>query len=460
MKAIGHHLYDRNTHLYYRSAFPRTLHQILGIKEIRLSLNTTDKAIARLLVAKLDIELQDILQSGYSQIKNAQTIPEIQSAKEAILKRIEELQSFNHTPKPNTLNSDLLDSYFRTQKHNKQLFSEVAQEYLKECITNAPKTIDHKKTTYKLFESICGNLPLHKINKKTARLFKLKMLECPANITKANNIQDINWDNLPRNNKKQSHVTVNNRIGAMTSLFTWAVNNDLIQNNPFSGLMIKNAKQNAVKRPSFDQSSLNTLFNSPIYTGNSGKTLKCRLIEGSKIYKDHIYWIPLIGLYTGMRLNEICQLEKCDIKKQDDVWIFDLSQSNHKQLKTPSSRRSVPIHNQLLNLGLLEYVEITKDGRLFKELPKRKDGTYSHKFTKQFTIILTELKLKQGGLCFHSFRHTFIDGLRNAGVERSIIMRLVGHSNSKDIHSNYGDGHNIKVLQNSINQLGLNSTTN
>ncbi len=38
MKALERNLYSRNNHLYYRSAIPRHLHQMLSIREIIISL--------------------------------------------------------------------------------------------------------------------------------------------------------------------------------------------------------------------------------------------------------------------------------------------------------------------------------------------------------------------------------------------------------------------------------------
>ncbi len=39
---------------------------------------------------------------------------------------------------------------------------------------------------------------------------------------------------------------------------------------------------------------------------------------------------------------------------------------------------------------------------------------------------------------FHSFRHTFIDDLRDAGVQDSIIKRMVGHEDSSVTFGIYG----------------------
>lgn len=65
MKAIDHHLYSRNNHLYYRTPLPRPLHAILPFKEIRIALGTRDMNVARLYVAKMDIEVQSLISQAY-----------------------------------------------------------------------------------------------------------------------------------------------------------------------------------------------------------------------------------------------------------------------------------------------------------------------------------------------------------------------------------------------------------
>jgi integrase len=44
------------------------------------------------------------------------------------------------------------------------------------------------------------------------------------------------------------------------------------------------------------------------------------------------YWIPLIGLYSGMRLAEICQLHIEDIIRLDGSWCFDINDVSYKPL--------------------------------------------------------------------------------------------------------------------------------
>ena len=88
-----------------------------------------------------------------------------------------------------------------------------------------------------------------------------------------------------------------------------------------------------------------------------------------------------------MRLNEICSLYLDNIilksgNHREKRWCFNISEEKHrpdKKLKTQSSRRIIPIHDTLIDLGLIELVELLKKrqvgrDRLFRELKYGENG--------------------------------------------------------------------------------------
>mgnify|MGYP002179750151 CR=1 FL=1 len=102
-----------------------------------------------------------------------------------------------------------------------------------------------------------------------------------------------------------------------------------------------------------------------------------------------------------------------------------------KHLKTLSSKRVVPIHDTLIDLGFIEFVELLKKRhtnrqRLFQEL-KYGEGSYvrnvSYFFNKKY---LTLLGLKTDKKNFHSLRHTVIDHLKQKLVDISFICVVLG----------------------------------
>jgi len=219
----------------------------------------------------------------------------------------------------------------------------------------------------------------------------------------------------------------------------------LMDRNPASGMLLKKKKRDDELRDPFTPDDLKKLFHSPLYLNDEHKF-------------SYTFWTPAIGLFSGMRIEEICQLHLEDLRKEDGVWVFDINaKTEDKRLKTPSSARVVPIHPFLLDeLRLIQRVESLRDKgeqRLFPELERLRDG-YSQRVSKWFNdrykkrcgIVKTE-KMKD----FHSFRHTFINALKqNRKVDAYIISELVGHSVQSITMSRYGKRYEPKRLLDAI----------
>ena len=69
-------------------------------------------------------------------------------------------------------------------------------------------------------------------------------------------------------------------------------------------------------------------------------------------------WVPLIGLFSGMRLGEICGLRTTDVQLESDTYFFNVAESGEddRRLKTAAATRRVPVHSELMkcwSAGLL-----------------------------------------------------------------------------------------------------------
>lgn len=459
MRVVERHLYSRNGKLYYRCGLPKILKPFLPFQEIVLSLGTSDIAHARLYVAKLDIEVERLIQDVYCILDSSPNEEGLHKLKDRVagsndkLREAVGLANIRHSPHWYSSLQSL--SKGGAGKLHSRLFSKISKQYIEDCLSNGDRTKNHKAYVFDLFVQLVGDVPISQITRDEARRFKAMLLKMPSNLSKHNgiDISKIDFDNLP-NGKPQSHNTINGKLISLLSLFEWAIQNELYEGlNPFRALLIKDVK--VKKKQTYTQDDLDILFSSPLYTGCAGESVSERLKRGDRVIKDYLYWVPVIALYSGMRLNEICQLERSDIACHDSVWCFDVNDDGNKKLKTASSKRKVPVHSELIKLGLLDYVETIEQGRIFEELELGRDGSYSYMFTKRYSRLLKGLELKREGLCFHSFRHTFIDSLRNSGVERSVSMALVGHGSKSDIHSNYGHGYRLDTLRENIEKVSF-----
>lgn len=168
----------------------------------------------------------------------------------------------------------------------------------------------------------------------------------------------------------------------------------------------------------------------------------------------------MLALYTGARLNELCQLLVNDIKFDGDVAFFSINDDGDKKLKTSAAVRIVPIHSELVKMGFMDYVKEMREKksvRLFPELKKeKKSGRYSNGFSKTFRNLLQTVnqqfsnendKFVKGKHCFHSFRHNFRDCLRENECNQEAVRAIQGWGGDPtDLSNYYGKGFSVSKL--------------
>lgn len=187
------------------------------------------------------------------------------------------------------------------------------------------------------------------------------------------------------------------------------------------------------KRRPFSVAQLQRIFSAPIYTGCEDDE-QGYARPGPHRPKRARFWIPLIALTSGMRLNEICQLDTCDVLVLDNVPCLNVREGiggddDAKRVKTAASERVVPVHRLLRDAGLLVYVDARRsagDAKLFPELSAGSTGYRSKAFSQWFARFLEGRDANAPLTCFHSFRHCFRDALRASGVSRELSLALGG----------------------------------
>lgn len=299
-------------------------------------------------------------------------------------------------------------------------------------VSPKPRSVEEWELAVRLFTDVNGRLPIDQIEKRHIIAFKDKRLA----------------DGL-------SPATVTKQLGALHSLLQIATDRDMLQMNVASGVRAKGAKVSNTERLPYTIEDLNNIFSSPIYT--QGLRPKPGAGEAS-------YWIPLIGLYTGARLNEIGQLLRDDIRQSGDVWYFHISnEARDSSVKTNSSKRDVPIHPELIRLGFLEYAQSHPEGSsIFPLLKGAKGRQLTYNFSKWWGTWAREaLGITDKRKVFHSFRHAFKDACRNSGIPRDVHDAFTGHVGG-GVGSTYGVGHSVKTLGDAMGRVryeGLQSLT-
>ncbi|MBO1896902.1 tyrosine-type recombinase/integrase [Shewanella sp. BF02_Schw] len=164
-------------------------------------------------------------------------------------------------------------------------------------------------------------------------------------------------------------------------------------------------------------------------------------------------WITLLMLYHGLRPSEACQLHSNDITTIDGINVIHVTNEGmSQQLKTAQSKRTVPLHQKLIDLGFIDFVQTINDrtsktSPLFHYQPSS-DGVWSHKFCREFGKLLDQLHFIAGKRpTAYSFRHTFIDELKQLQIEESMVAQIVGHVYHNITYGRYGKQYDVKTLK-------------
>ena len=255
-------------------------------------------------------------------------------------------------------------------------------------------------------------------------------------------------------------TSINNYIQCVSTLYSWAAAElDYQGKNHFKGRAKRiSGKSRRDERHPFSKEQLATFFSSPLYTGCQSLS-RCHK-SGDKLFKDSAkYWVPLIGFYTGMRLQEILQLYVADIYQSDGHWVLDLNEAHEdKKLKTDQSKRVIPIHNDLVNIGLVVFKERQEEKgaeRLFPDVVLSGDGTYSSTFSKWFSRYLDNVGIKTNKTSFHSFRHNMKDFFRAAGISDELSEHYLGRLTGRTGEA-YGSGHAVENVAKALAKIKLN----
>jgi len=218
--------------------------------------------------------------------------------------------------------------------------------------------------------------------------------------------------------------TARDRLNWIKSLLKYASQDlELITKNPWTGLEIK-TKTTLTRRP-WDREHLTLLFSHEIWQKGAIPTVK---FAGGIC----AYWIPLLALYTGARLSEICQLEVKNIQEIDGLAVIKITDTGEGQsVKSNAGHRIIPIHSKLIELGFMNYVQSQSGSLLWQDLPRR-DGKAGGFFSRFFGDLRKRLAIP-ADIVFHSFRHTFRSTLAERGISELIIDQLLGHETSGSV---------------------------
>ena len=333
-------------------------------------------------------------------------------------------------------------------------FHDVYEKYLNE--RKPAKTSIHSFTTsVERFEKIVGNKDIRLYSKKDIIHYKDVLLQYPVNISEKDKLLPIEEIiQKHKNSRKISIKTINNSyITLIKTIFSYAITNDYIKDNPADNVKIVSHEQPEPKRLPFSLNQIQHMLTTDLFTQSQDEK-----------YNEYRFLI-LLALFTGSRLEESARIHVSDVGEEDGIpFIFiQPHEADGHTVKTPSARRRVPLHPVLINEWRFgEFVATRRrDGHKFVfpilNTSRQIRGSISSQFSKWFARWLTKIGLDDRRLCFHSFRHSFKAWGRLNGVNQSVLDVVQGHS-VKSVsfdygRDEYGSPFSIRTLYDAICQM-------
>ncbi|EPQ7394287.1 site-specific integrase [Klebsiella pneumoniae] len=224
-------------------------------------------------------------------------------------------------------------------------------------------------------------------------------------------LRDINrttvtgW--LDKLKTEKAPQTIQNYISALAQIWDLARNryHDAPQDNPWRGHGLE-SKSSKVSYEAFEPGELAKVF-------------------AVMADDEEMQNVTLIGMYSGMRLNEICSLRAANIREIEGVLCFEITEG-----KTKSAARIIPVHSLITPL-VLSLREKPHNGFLFyrASIIDRADGKRSTWHSQRFTRAKRKALGEEGTerKVYHSLRHEVAQQLDRNQVPEDRIALLLGH---------------------------------
>jgi len=324
-----------------------------------------------------------------------------------------------------------------TSKMNSKTVGEFdrALRFLIECCGDKPPA-DYTATDADLFEKMVQKLPLHHkafrdpaiaptINKRTNRQ-EYTMLAAPKMVELNATLQ------LPIIDSR----TQNKHMDRVRRFFNWCIKRHYMgRDNFFAERTFESTESTTkVERVPFSEEDVARIFAPETFL------VACN--------EPHKFWGPLLAQFTGGRRNEIGQLYVADVIQDAGRWGIGIDAIYPNQrVKNKYSKRSIPLHSKVIELGFIQYVADVKQhgfDRLFPTLPYSKENGYGDTLADTFHRYLRSKRQPKPGAkkatkraaphvgiddpkkVFHSFRYRFCNRLYQSSDDAK-VKEMSGH---------------------------------
>lgn len=315
------------------------------------------------------------------------------------------------------------------------------------------KTADARRAKIMTFCILADVQCVTEVEQHHFRIFDERMADTHRNLYRSPKHNDLTWEGI----KSLADDTSDEELGRAPKTFNTYLEQvsavlDHARSNEGSLIDLaldasklrkpENNRQRK-KRAAFKPDEVIKLFQHPVWQGCSSNTRRHE--QGSLIEKDGLFFVPLLVAYSGARMEEIAGLTVDGVVNVGDTYGLDIRPHDQRRLKNLQSERLIPLHDHLVELGLIEHrdrMRVSGQKLLFPELePKSKKKKFGSALRYNWEKIRDiQLDGNHKNLDAHSLRHTFNQFLKNQKtVSKDVRLDLLGHSGTDLNEEVYGD---------------------
>lgn len=221
--------------------------------------------------------------------------------------------------------------------------------------------------------------------------------------------------------KKLNKKTINNYTSYSKRLFDYAIKMGKLTTNPFK--ILTSFKISADEKSPKDNFSLDEL--------------KIVFDTQRKDLRDYM----MFALHTGLRLNEIWQLDSKSVGEEDGIKFINVKTA--KQKGGVSKYRQIPLHKNIEHLADLKWLEQIKKGKESSDYFGKRLNRHIHK------------SIPSANVSFHRLRGNFAKAVKDYCLENSLAdltSVLLGHSTDLATDT-YAKGVSLKAKKEALKGL-------
>ncbi|MFU2208946.1 site-specific integrase [Solidesulfovibrio sp. C21] len=329
-------------------------------------------------------------------------------------------------------------------KKSKKL-SAAIDDYLQLNESNWKKTTSKDYYNYtNWFLEIVGDIHLEEISHEVMNTFVDTLQKIPAHRNKKPEYRGKTIEALIKMKCKEviSPRTIQNIVEHISSFFKWSITRGYMEINYAQGKFRSRKESRTIFEP-YTIEELHKIFFSDYYL--------------KSVFKNNYqYWLPILGCYTGCRINELAQLQRKDVIFSGIPYIKISSTGENQSVKTQAGERDIPLHKAVLNLGFESYVNMVaknQDNRIFPEL-QFKNYSYGSTVTRWYADYIKGLgiaPIKQNNKkTFHCWRSTFAMVCKEQDLPERQIHELIGHRDRDMSLDYYAPAYSVEKLYNDV----------